>query len=41
MLTPAGRSTYLDRLIGWAAPQWALRRQRARAVLHFEAIPTR
>ena len=28
--------TRLDRLLAYVAPQFALRRQRARAVLHFE-----
>src|SRR5262245_66603307 len=37
MLTPAAAPTYLDRVLAYLAPQWALRRQRARAVLHFEA----
>ena len=37
MLTPASAPTYLDRALGYLAPQWALRRQRARAALHFEA----
>jgi len=36
MLTSAATSTYLDRVFVYLAPQWALRRQRARAVLHFE-----
>ena len=36
MLTPAATPTYLDRVLAYLAPQWALRRQRARAVLRFE-----
>jgi hypothetical protein len=38
MLTPAATSTYLDRVLAYLAPQWALRRQRARAALYFEAL---
>ena len=38
MLTPAATSTYLDRVLAYLAPQWALRRQRARAALRFEAL---
>jgi hypothetical protein len=38
MLTPAASSTYLDRVLAYLAPQWALRRQRARAALHVEAV---
>jgi hypothetical protein len=34
MLTPASPpAPYLDRVLGWLAPQWQLRRLRARAAL--------
>jgi hypothetical protein len=38
MLTPgAPPAPYLDRLLGWLAPTWQLKRLRARAALRLEA----